>query len=278
MLKRVITAAVMTAVLIPVLIFSYTAALPALFAFLSCVASFELLRCTGLNRNIPLCIFNCAFSATIPFIPFFGLGTEFLFAAIVVFIVADLLIGLFSHKTTDVSSLSVSCSASIYSSLGFTSLVMIRKMPFGIFLVLLPFIISWMTDTFAYFCGKAFGRHKLIPEVSPQKTVEGSVGGTVCAVCITVGACYIYHSFSGASVYLIPVIVLALLGSVLSQCGDLIMSLIKRKFGIKDFGRLFPGHGGVLDRFDSVIMVSLAVYLMTSFIPFFSLFAEGAAL
>ena len=116
-----------------------------------------------------------------------------------------------------------------------------------------------MTDIFAYFTGRFLGKHKLIPAVSPKKTVEGSIGGIIFCVISTIVFGLIVENFfigSGKANY----IVLAVSGifiSVVSQMGDLIMSVIKRHYGIKDYGKLFPGHGGILDRFDSVMAVSV---------------------
>ncbi|MBP5610924.1 MAG: phosphatidate cytidylyltransferase [Clostridia bacterium] len=118
------------------------------------------------------------------------------------------------------------------------------------------------TDTFAYFTGRFFGRHKLIPEVSPKKTVEGSVGGTVfCIVGYIVFGLVMQFSY-GFTVNYWMLGVAGLLVAVISQIGDLIASLIKREHGIKDYGRIFPGHGGVMDRFDSVLTTSVTLWLL----------------
>lgn len=120
--------------------------------------------------------------------------------------------------------------------------------------VWLIFIISFMTDTFAYFSGYLFGKHKLIPSISPKKTIEGSIGGvlgsTIC--CVIFG--YVFN------LEIAHMVLVGSLGSVVAQFGDLFASAIKRYVGIKDYGKLIPGHGGILDRFDSVILVAPFVY------------------
>lgn len=125
--------------------------------------------------------------------------------------------------------------------------------------VWLIFIIAFVTDTFAYFVGKNFGKHKLIPEISPKKTIEGSLGGILgCVVC----------SMIFALVFKLPygvVFALSIFGSIFGQIGDLLASSVKRYVGIKDFGKIIPGHGGVLDRFDSVLLVAPYVYLVLLF-------------
>ncbi|MGM9535358.1 MAG: phosphatidate cytidylyltransferase [Intestinibacter sp.] len=132
--------------------------------------------------------------------------------------------------------------------------LIINNFPDGHKLVWLVFIIAFMTDTFAYFSGYLFGKHKLIPNVSPKKTIEGSIGGifgsTIC--CLIFG--YIFN------LNIVWMLVLGSIGSIIAQIGDLFASSIKRYVGIKDYGNLIPGHGGVLDRFDSVILVAPFVY------------------
>lgn len=122
--------------------------------------------------------------------------------------------------------------------------------------LLLPFILSFACDTFAYFTGLTIGRHKLAPKVSPKKTVEGSIGGLVGnAVCGLLFA-FVMNRWFGGSIRYWPMAVLSLFCGVVAQLGDLSFSLIKREFGVKDYGKIFLAHGGVLDRFDSVLFVA----------------------
>jgi phosphatidate cytidylyltransferase len=135
---------------------------------------------------------------------------------------------------------------------------------------LTPFICAWSTDVFAYFCGRLFGKHKLLPDVSPKKTIEGSVSGVIFCVLSLLLYGFIINRMSNAFNANYLVLILAgLLTSVVAQIGDLSMSLIKRFYGIKDYGRLFPGHGGVVDRFDSVLSVSMVLLALCSFFPLF---------
>ena len=116
------------------------------------------------------------------------------------------------------------------------------------------FIVAFLTDIFAYFAGKLFGKHKLVPKVSPKKTIEGSIGGILGS---TIGCIVFGYLFN---LDLMAMIVIGSIGSVIAQFGDLFASSIKRYVGIKDYGKLIPGHGGILDRFDSVILVAPFVY------------------
>lgn len=132
--------------------------------------------------------------------------------------------------------------------------------------LLLPFILSFACDTFAYFAGRAFGRHKLAPKVSPKKTVEGSIGGILGNVVCGLLFAFVMDRWFGGSIGCGPMVLLALLCGVVAQLGDLSFSLIKREFGIKDYGHLFLEHGGVLDRFDSVLFVTPVIEIILSFV------------
>jgi phosphatidate cytidylyltransferase len=113
------------------------------------------------------------------------------------------------------------------------------------------------------------GKHKLIPDVSPKKTVEGSIGGIVFCMLAMVIFGLIVNAISDFHANYLMLVVGGLLASIVSQIGDLCMSVIKRTYGIKDYGKLFPGHGGMLDRFDSVIAVSIVLAVFSSFFNFF---------
>ena len=144
----------------------------------------------------------------------------------------------------------------------FSTLVVIRYLDYGIYHIFFAFAGAWLTDTFAYFSGRLFGKKKLIPEMSPKKTWAGAIGGMIG----TTLAVVIYGSILNNSVYLkeINMFVFVVLGialAIFSQFGDLLASAIKRYADIKDFGKLMPGHGGVLDRFDSVLFTSAITFI-----------------
>ena len=132
----------------------------------------------------------------------------------------------------------------------------------GIFFILFSFFCAWFTDGFALFAGMALGKHKLAPKISPKKTVEGAIGGVLGGVGTCVALYFVFKTKFGLSAHItLPfVIITALFLSVLSIFGDLAASTIKRHHGIKDFGNLLPGHGGVMDRFDSSVFVFAALY------------------
>ncbi|MGB5823227.1 MAG: phosphatidate cytidylyltransferase [Proteocatella sp.] len=133
----------------------------------------------------------------------------------------------------------------------------------GSIFIWLLFIFAWGSDTCAYFAGMFFGKHKLIPEISPKKTIEGAIGGIIGTVILTL--LFATYFKEPNLLYFIP---LAVIGSIVSQIGDLFASAIKREFGIKDYGNLIPGHGGILDRFDSILFTAPLTYYGITFIYF----------
>ena len=150
--------------------------------------------------------------------------------------------------------------------LGFVSLV--REAPGGIYLVWLIFITAWGADTFAYFTGSTIGRHLLCPHLSPSKTVEGAAGGVIGATMLAMlYGLAISHFFQDA-VYteILTFGIISAAAALLSIFGDLTASAVKRHVGVKDFGGIFPGHGGVLDRFDSVLFTAPTIYILMNFL------------
>ena len=156
--------------------------------------------------------------------------------------------------------------ACTFLPLALGSVLRIRLMDSGIVLVLLPFLASWLTDTFAYFTGKAIGKHHIVPHISPKKTLEGCIGGTVLCTAASLALVPIAKSIWNVELSMPVLALIMCLASILSQFGDLSMSYIKRGVGIKDYGKLMPGHGGVLDRFDSVLFAAPVVELCLHFL------------
>lgn len=165
---------------------------------------------------------------------------------------------LFNKRT--VIDISITFSGILYIGYCLNSIIMIMdRIDKGNIFVWLVFIISFATDIFAYLVGKNFGKTKLIPNVSPKKTVEGSLGGISASVIFGLLFGFIFKLPLGI------ILVISLVGSFVAQLGDLAASSIKRYVNIKDFGKIIPGHGGVLDRFDSVLLVAPFVYLVLVF-------------
>lgn len=155
----------------------------------------------------------------------------------------------------------------IYAAVFLSYLYRLRLSEHGMLLVWLVFLGSWGSDTFAYCTGMLFGKHKAFPKLSPKKSVEGCIGGAVgAAILAVVYAIIVNQMYSDISVFIPGFALLGFLASVVSQIGDLAASAMKRNFGIKDYGKLIPGHGGVLDRFDSVIFTAPLVYFFSQYL------------
>lgn len=146
-----------------------------------------------------------------------------------------------------------------FVSVFFSFITLVNMKPFGNYLVWFIFLSSWLCDTSAYYTGKAFGKHKLCPKVSPKKTIEGSIGGLIGSIM----ACGIFGIIINNTTLNIPIynyFVIGAICGVLCQFGDLVASSIKRNVGVKDYSNLIPGHGGILDRFDSILFAAVVVY------------------
>ena len=169
-----------------------------------------------------------------------------------------------THSRYGFSDIAAAFVAGIVLPYLLMSLIRILNLPSGNVYILLPLLAAWGSDTCALFAGMAFGKHTLAPVVSPKKTVEGSIGGVIGAVVLSIIYAVIIHFICHYSLttVLLQYSVLGFFGSILGQIGDLSFSVVKRGSGIKDYGKIFPGHGGVLDRFDSVIFVAPAIELL----------------
>ena len=140
----------------------------------------------------------------------------------------------------------------------------------GLALTVYCLVVAWMADIGAYFIGRAFGKHKLAPVLSPKKTIEGSVGGFVISMIFSVGVAYLYSDvFHGTpnGVNFLNLTIITAICILMSMFGDISFSTVKRQYGIKDFGTLLPGHGGVLDRFDSVLFVCPTFFMLNYLLP-----------
>ena len=264
MQKRIITAIVALCVLIPVLIFSGTVVFPIAIALVSVIALFEMYRCIGREKEIHLTLPAYIYSLTSPFVLRFvedrSIYVGISFVCAVAYIVYLFFFAVKSKGKETFMRTGEIFVLGVYIIAAFNSIIYIRDFDAsGKYLYLLIFVGAWVTDTFAYFVGVLFGKHKLIPEVSPKKTVEGSIGGILFTSLAFLLFGVIVKGYFDMNSKLLLLAVSGAVISVVSQIGDLVMSVIKREHGVKDYGNIFPGHGGVLDRFDSILVVSLVL-------------------
>lgn len=167
----------------------------------------------------------------------------------------------------NISDIAITLFGILYIPFLFAFVILTRFLKCGLYCMGMIFIGACVTDIFAYLIGCSIGKHKLLPNVSPKKTVEGSVGGIVGAVVFMVlYGMYLNKYVEGIDVSLLSFVFIGLVTSIVSQLGDLFASAIKRYVGIKDYGDILPGHGGILDRFDSILFVAPVVYFLCLFI------------
>jgi phosphatidate cytidylyltransferase len=267
MKKRVLTAVIGIAILLPILFLSGTWFFPVAVAACCNIALFEMLRRLGLARVWAVSLPTYVIATAVPFlIRLSDRGASLSLCAMLSVCAVLYLMGVsvFTHGKITFAQLGEALLACLYIVFGFNAIIYLRDLMGGQYIYLLVFIGAWVTDTFAYFSGVLFGRHKLIPQVSPKKTVEGSIGGTLFCILGFVLFGVILNRFFAFHVDFIALCVSGLLVAIVSQIGDLCMSVIKRERGIKDYGNLFPGHGGMMDRFDSILAVASVLAIICS--------------
>ncbi|MDD2968666.1 MAG: phosphatidate cytidylyltransferase [Lachnospiraceae bacterium] len=152
-----------------------------------------------------------------------------------------------------------------YAPILLSFIYLTRNMKFGIYIVWMIFISSWICDTCAYLSGMLLGKHRLAPVLSPKKSIEGAIGGVIGSALVGALFGYFIEPVIGYHGILYIFTVIGACGAVVSQIGDLAASAIKRNYDIKDYGKLIPGHGGIMDRFDSVIFAAPMIYFLAEF-------------
>lgn len=270
MLKRTLTAIGMGIVLVPLMLWGQgTVVFPIIISLTAIIAEFELLRCFELHKNIWVSAPLYIAAAAAPFAARYlerqmCLGGALAVLGIILLIV--LTVFTFSRGRVSLQQACAAGTVGCYVILALMSVVLLSDSgSAGNYICLLIFIGAWSTDVFAYLTGRMFGKHKLIPSISPKKTVEGSIGGMIFCVVAFIVYAVCLDSFAHMKPDYVVFAIGGLFVSVVAQAGDLIMSAIKRSCGIKDFGKILPGHGGIIDRFDSVMAVALMLLLLENF-------------
>lgn len=269
MAKRILVSVVCIPLIFVVLYFTPDIVLPIVISVLSMIALHEVLWSTGFVKNSFISAISILLAGAIPFWVFIGEGMRSALIGIFIYFILVFAVAISSHYTVTMEKMGGAFFFSMLIPYFLSSFVRIHNLPDGMgrAYIILPLVVAFTSDAFALFAGMAFGKHKLAPELSPKKTVEGAIGGFAGAV---VG-CMLYGLIlSTWFSYEVSYPLLALygaLGSPVAQMGDLSFSYIKRQYGIKDFGNIFPGHGGVLDRFDSVIFCAPLVEILIRLLP-----------
>ncbi|MBQ7399922.1 MAG: CDP-archaeol synthase [Clostridia bacterium] len=256
MKQRIITGAAIALLMIAIFLLSGTVVYPIIMTLLCMIGTWEMLGCIRQRGNKLLTIPAMIASVASPLAScFYGYGS--VLVIVMLYITVLLSESVFFDEKVKIINVSEVFMTTLYVVLCFSALLRLRYIQTGAeYIYLLVFIAAWVTDTFAYFTGFLFGKHKLIPKISPKKTVEGAIGGVIFCVIAFIVYGIIVGNVTDARMNIFVLAVVGFFMSVVSMVGDLIASSIKRTYGIKDYSNLFPGHGGVLDRFDSIMILS----------------------
>ena len=266
---RIISGAVAVVILAIVMCFVKTPVFAVAVALMAALAVYEVLKAvkvTHIELIIPAMLFALAFPLKV------YISSNIAFGIAVLVILAIMIIQLLRFEKISFTETAITVFVMLTLSFAFGSLVFLRDGYLGIsanymenegvYYIAIALLSAWMTDTCAYFTGFFLGRKKLCPKISPKKTVEGAIGGILGCVVFNIVATLIYNVTlpEGQSYSILLIIPISILLSVVGMCGDLSASVIKRNVGIKDYGKIMPGHGGIMDRFDSVAFTAPALY------------------
>ena len=282
MKQRVITTVVLLALLAVVVWQINTPVLVLVIAFLAAVAANEIMRCAKVENTF-IRVVATGYAACVPFFASAKALTPWVSEAVwgkvigavpgVVYLIALVLVLLLAmlkgYAYTTFEDVAVSVFAGALVPFGFSVFIRLRDMfqieQFGIYLIFYGLICALATDSGAQLAGMAFGKHKMSPNISPKKTVEGAIGGLIFSLILNAVAMILYNRLADFKMdeFAVTVLLAACLPvSFLGMMGDLSASVLKRNFGVKDFGKIFPGHGGVMDRFDSSMFTLPVTYAL----------------
>ncbi len=274
MAKRIIVAVILMPVMLWIMLVPPPLAWTALVCFISAMAAFELLRAVGEGKiSVSMRVVTIASAALLPFGSWAGLGMAYvnLLSFIVMAVCFWHAIRAYDGSSVPVGFFHVLASlfAGIIIPLALSALVELRRMDHGKYLVLLAVLLTFVTDAGAYFTGVFLGKHKGITKVSPNKSVEGYIGGFITGMLFAILYGLVASRLAGDNVDLLALALCGLFGALATEVGDLAFSFIKRQYGVKDYGHLLPGHGGMLDRFDSMMFCGPVVLFIVQFLPVF---------
>lgn len=271
MLKtRVIVAAVLITALLALTLWLPDACLMLAVSAIAVIGAYEMMHATGEAKNIRLYIWPILSALVIPMGTYFGQGeitVRICMTGLMVLLFAEAVFTYGGKEPVPFSAVLTGFFAGMLIPVCLASLVSLRLLKNGGLLILMAFVITAAADTGGYFGGMFFGKHKGVIKASPNKSVEGFIGSFVMGIVGILIFGVIMDKAVGIPVNYGRLALYAALGNVTTQIGDLAFSVVKRQHGIKDYGNLMPGHGGVLDRFDSMIFTGPLVYLLMCHIP-----------
>lgn len=270
MLKRIMTAIVLLPLLVFVLWLNNTVVMMIAFTAVSVLAVGEVLIATKYFSHKGIAAVCMVFVAALPAFLCFDQLIKFFPMLSGFFLLVLFVIMLFDHENVKFQEIALMSFVSFLIPLSLSTMVFMQKdFEYGIFYIVLTFLIAWISDAGAYFVGSAAGKHKMAPKISPKKSWEGFFGGLAFSVVFVIivgfGYPWIDSLINGETTFKVNILLLvglAIVGTVLGVIGDFSASLLKRQCMVKDFGSILPGHGGILDRFDSVLFVAPFLYFV----------------
>lgn len=227
----------------------------------------EYLNARKMLKKLPLSLSCMLFAFALPIL----ISTKFLYVLLFAFFVAAFAVMIALHEKINYTDVSYALFGTLLISFGMSAIPVICGVSSSVtFCFVCAFALPWMADAGGFFVGATFGRHKLCPKISPKKTVEGAIGGILFCdlTAVIIGVVFHFFVMPDANVNIWALVLLGIIDAPLSILGDLGFSLIKRTYNIKDYGSIFPGHGGMLDRFDSIIFTAPVLVAVNQFIPF----------
>lgn len=264
---RIITAAVAIPALMILLLAAPKLVVAVVWGLMLAVAAYELLYRTGLVKETRLVVYSMAMAFAVTMWSYLGAVHALGILGLLVFLTVLYSEMMMSHVKITFDKLCMCVMGGVVVPLLLSSLIRILMLRIGRYMVLIPFIVAFGSDSGAYFAGRFFGSRKLAPVISQHKTVEGAVGGIIFAMVLMVIYSLILQFGFDFRINYFYAILYGLVGSVAGVFGDLCFSVVKRQTGIKDYGNIIPGHGGVLDRFDSMMMVGPLLEALMIILP-----------
>ena len=269
MKTRIITAAVAIPVLLLILLVTHKVVAAVVWAALMAMAAYELLYSTGLLRESRLVVYACVMAFAVTMWSYFEAVHAYFLLLVLIYLALLFAEMMHAHVKITFDKICMCVVAGLLVPYLLSSLIRILTLKIGRYVILIPFIVAFGSDAGAYFTGFFFGKHKMAPVLSQHKTVEGALGGIASAIVCMILYGLIMQLLKFRVNYLYAALY-GLFGSLAGIFGDLCFSVIKRQTGIKDYGNILPGHGGILDRFDSMMMVGPLMEALLLLIPVIS--------
>lgn len=267
MKTRIRTAAILLPILFLVIWVLPKVVTAILVGIMGAIASYELLVSAGYVRHKRLMLYCAAAAVGVALWSHFGAEQVWGTLGLTVFVAVLFVEMMCNHVKVRFEKLCICMVAGFVLPYMLSSLVRILNTYTGRYTIIIPFLMAFLPDSGAYFTGHFFGRHKLAPVISPNKTVEGALGGALAGLAGMLLYAVIMDLAFDRTVNYAYALLYGFLGAGVDIFGDLMFSAIKRQTGIKDYGKLFPGHGGILDRFDSMIMVAPVMEVLLILLP-----------